>query len=46
MSGNGIRCLAQAGQAGAAEPPTLEVATDAGRAVVTSWRAADPATQR
>ena len=31
MSGNGIRCLAQAMfQAGLAEPPVLTVATDAG----------------
>jgi diaminopimelate epimerase len=35
MSGNGIRCLAQAVfQAGIADPPTLEVATAAGRRTV------------
>ena len=47
MSGNGIRCLAQAVfQAGEAEPPTLEVATAAGRRSVHLLAGAGSATQR
>jgi diaminopimelate epimerase len=47
MSGNGIRCLAQAVfQAGLAAPPTLRVATDAGLRTVTVVADHDARTQR
>ena len=47
MSGNGIRCLAQAVfQTGVAEPPTLVVATAAGLRSVHVVDQAAPATQR
>ncbi len=47
MSGNGIRCLAQAVfQSGFAEPPTLRVATDAGVRTVTVVSAEPPARHR
>jgi diaminopimelate epimerase len=47
MSGNGIRCLAQAVlQAGLAAPPTLRVATDAGLRTVTVVDRPDACTHR
>jgi diaminopimelate epimerase len=47
MSGNGIRCLAQAAfQAGVAEPPALTVATDAGVRTVRVVADIDPSTHR
>ncbi len=47
MSGNGIRCLAQAVfQAGLAAPPTLVVATDAGLRTVTVLSRTGPRTHR
>jgi diaminopimelate epimerase len=47
MSGNGIRCLAQAVfQAGLATPPVLKVATDAGLRTVTVLSRSGPATHR
>ncbi|MEO6317800.1 MAG: diaminopimelate epimerase [Acidimicrobiales bacterium] len=47
MSGNGIRCLAQAVfQSGSAEPPALRVATDAGVRTVTVVSTASPAAHR
>jgi len=47
MSGNGIRCLAQAlFQAGLAAPPTLDVATDAGLRRVTVLGRPGPRTHR
>ena len=47
MSGNGIRCLAQAVfQAGLAAPPVLVVATDAGPRTVTVLDRSGPRTQR
>jgi diaminopimelate epimerase len=47
MSGNGVRCLAQAVfQAGAAAPPTLRVATDAGVRTVTVVDRTGPRTHR
>ncbi len=47
MSGNGIRCLAQAVfQSGFAEPPALRVATDAGVRTVTVVSTASPAAHR
>ncbi|MFZ6004980.1 MAG: diaminopimelate epimerase [Actinomycetota bacterium] len=47
MSGNGIRCLAQAVfQAGLAAPPTLTVATDAGPRRVTVMARTGPRTHR
>lgn len=47
MSGNGIRCLAQAVfQAGLAAPPTLRVATDAGFRTVTVLSREGPCTHR
>ena len=47
MSGNGIRCLAQAVfQAGLAAPPTLRVATDAGLRIVTVLSRSGPRTHR
>lgn len=47
MSGNGIRCLAQAVfQAGLAAPPTLRVATDAGPRTVTVLSRTGPNTHR
>lgn len=47
MSGNGIRCLAQAVfQAGVVAPPALRVATDAGLRTVTVVADHDPRTQR
>lgn len=47
MSGNGIRCLAQAVfQAGLAAPPTLRVATDAGLRTVTVLSREGPRTHR
>jgi diaminopimelate epimerase len=47
MSGNGIRCLAQAVfQAGLATPPVLKVATDAGPRTVTVLARTGPRTHR
>lgn len=47
MSGNGIRCLAQAVfQAGLVEPPALEVATAAGRRTVRVLSSSGPTTHR
>jgi diaminopimelate epimerase len=47
MSGNGIRCLAQAVfQAGLATPPVLRVATDAGTRTVTVLSRGGPRTHR
>ena len=47
MSGNGIRCLAQAVfQAGLAEPPVLTVATDAGLRTVRVVSRSGPSTHR
>ena len=47
MSGNGIRCLAQAVfQAGLATPPVLRVATDAGLRTVTVLARTGPGTHR
>jgi diaminopimelate epimerase len=47
MSGNGIRCLAQAVfQAGLAEPPVLRVATAAGLRTVTALGSVDVRTDR
>jgi len=47
MSGNGVRCLAQAVfQAGLAAPPTLTVATDAGLRTVTVLARSGPRTHR
>lgn len=47
MSGNGIRCLAQAVfQAGLVQPPVLEVATAAGRRTVRVLSSSDPTTHR
>ena len=47
MSGNGIRCLAQAVfQAGLAAPPALRVATDAGLRTVTVLSRSGPRTHR
>ena len=47
MSGNGIRCLAQAVfQAGVAEPPVLRVATAAGLRTVTALARVDERTDR
>jgi diaminopimelate epimerase len=47
MSGNGIRCLAQAVfQAGLATPPTLRVATDAGVRTVTVLARRGPSSHR
>ena len=47
MSGNGIRCLAQAVfQSGSAEPPALRIATDAGVRTVTVVSSASPAEHR
>lgn len=47
MSGNGIRCLAQAVfQAGLAAPPVLRVATDAGLRTVTVVERTGPRTHR
>jgi diaminopimelate epimerase len=47
MSGNGIRCLAQAVfRAGVAPPPVLRVATDAGLRIVRVVSDGDAATQR
>lgn len=47
MSGNGIRCLAQAVfQAGLATPPVLRVATDAGLRTVTVLSRSGPRTHR
>ena len=47
MSGNGVRCLAQAVfQAGRATPPVLTVATDAGLRTVTVVSEADARTHR
>ncbi len=47
MSGNGIRCLAQAVfQAGLATPPVLTVATDAGLRTVTEISRSDARTHR
>jgi diaminopimelate epimerase len=47
MSGNGIRCLAQAAfQAGLADPPMLTVATDAGRRTVRVVSTSGPRTHR
>jgi diaminopimelate epimerase len=47
MSGNGIRCLAQAVfQAGLAAPPVLRVATDAGPRTVTVLSRSGPRTHR
>jgi diaminopimelate epimerase len=47
MSGNGIRCLAQAVfRSGMAEPPELRVATDAGLRTVRAVDGGDGATQR
>jgi diaminopimelate epimerase len=45
MSGNGIRCLAQALlQAGWASPPAVRIATDAGLRTITVHRPVDPTT--
>ena len=47
MSGNGIRCLAQAVfQAGIVQPPVLHVATDAGPRIVRVLARSGPATHR